>query len=571
MSEIEGRQSVGFWRLAVVGIFFLMLAMVLCWRFVSLQVVPAAAGAKLGPDILLKRAASQLLRKETLPAHRGVITDRNGEPLAVSTPVVSLFADPRELLQQQADWHRLAVALGHDPDYLADRIRRKASKRFIYLKRRMSPAAAEEIKKLGIDGVYGQNEYQRFYPAGEVTAHLVGFTNIDDQGQEGIELAFNGWLKGTPGKKQVVKDLHGHIIKDVKQLSEARPGKPMALSIDLRLQYIVYKELKSAVKRVNASSGSVVLLDVKTGEVLAIANQPSFNPNDRSQLKPFQMRNRAATDIYEPGSTVKPLTMVAALESGKYQPSTLINTSPGRIRVGRKVLLDPVNYGEISLTKVITKSSQVGTSKIALSLEPERIRDVFYRVGLGQSTGSGFPGEGVGVLPNRGRWRPIEQATLAFGHGLSVTTLQLAQAYAVLASGGDRRPLSLLKVTSAPIPENVIDPSIAKQVLGMLKTVTKKGGTAKRANVEGYEVAGKTGTIHKVGRTGYEGSRYIAVFAGIAPADKPEVVAVVMINDPKGDEYYGGEVAAPVFSNIISKTMRLLGVPTTEAQRVAAR
>ena len=551
-------QVVAPWRLVAVGTLFAIIGMVLIWRFVTLQVLP---GETLGQNVLQDRAARQMIRNVKLPAYRGVITDRNGEPLAVSTPVISLFGDPRELILERDSWGKLASALKLDPKYLADRLQRRAHKKFIYLKRRMAPGAAQQVLALKINGVYGQKEYQRFYPAGEVAAHLVGFTNIDDQGQEGLELAYNGWLEGVPGKKQVVKDLRGNIIRDVKQISDASPGKPMQLSIDLRLQYSVYRELKAAVKRVGAHSGSVVLLDAATGEVLAMANQPSYNPNDRTQLKPYQLRNRATIDLYEPGSTMKPFTMIAALESGQYTPNTIVNTSPGRVRIGRKTLLDPVNYGAINMTKIITKSSQVGISKVALSLEPEAIRDVFYRVGLGQSTGSGFPGEGVGVLPNKTKWQPIERAAFAFGHGLSVTSLQLAQAYAVLGSGGVKRPISLLKVEQPELPERVIDKDIALQVVSMLQTVTEKGGTATRARVEGYNVAGKTGTIHKVGRSGYEGSKYIAVFAGMAPAKNPKVIAVVMIDDPKGDEYYGGEVAAPIFSSIIGEAMRLLGVP----------
>ncbi len=564
MSELAKIQVIAYWRLMAVGCAFLMIATALSWRFATLQVMPAEAGKKLGQDVLSRRAASQLLRTETLPAHRGLITDRNGEPLAVSTPIVSLFANPSELSQHKDRWPQLAAILQLDPNYLEEKIQQRSGKKFVYLQRRMSPEAAEQVLKLGIEGVYGQHEYQRFYPGGEVTAHLIGFNNVDDQGQEGIELAFDDWLKGEPGKKQVVKDLHGQIIKDVKQLSEAHPGKPLQLSIDLRLQYIVYKELKAAVNHFNADSGSVVLLNVKTGEVLAMANQPSFNPNDRGQLKPNQMRNRAVIDLFEPGSTVKPLTLIAALESGKYQPETEIDTNPGWIRVGRKTLYDHSNYGVVNLTKLIAKSSQVGTSKIALSLEPEKVRDVFYRVGLGQSTGSGFPGEGVGVLPSHSQWKPIEQVTLAFGYGLSVTNLQLAQAYAVLASRGQRRPVTLIKLAKAPEAQQVIEKDVAGKVVEMMKAVIKPGGTATRAAVEGYEVAGKTGTVHKVGTDGYDRSKYISVFAGIAPADNSEVVAVIMIKDPQGKHYYGGEVAAPVFSKIIGKTMQLLGVPATE-------
>jgi len=368
-------------------------------------------------------------------------------------------------------------------------------------------------------------------------------------------------LAGTEGRKQVLKDLSGRVIKDVSLLKPAASGKDIALSIDLRLQYLAYKELKAAVKAHAAESGSVVLLDAKTGEVLAMANQPSFNPNDRSVLKASALRNRAVTDQFEPGSTMKPLTVMAALETGRYSPNTEIDTNPGYIRVGRKTLLDPVNYGVMNLTKMLTKSSQVGLTKISLDLEPNDIRDMYFRLGLGQSTGTGFPGESLGVLPNHTRWQPIVQANFSFGYGMTLTALQLAQAYSVIADNGFKKPVSILRVDTRPEPYAVVDKTVAKQTVDMLKTVVLPGGTAKRANLENYIVAGKTGTIHKVGRDGYADDRYISLFAGFAPADDPKIIAVVVIHEPSQGKYFGGEVAAPVFAGVVGRSLQLMQVP----------
>lgn len=405
-----------------------------------------------------------------------------------------------------------------------------------------------------------QREYKRYYPAGEVAAHLVGFTNIDDKGQEGMELAFNEWLRGVPGSKRVLKDRNGNVFRDIDQQTIARSGKDLVLSIDMRLQHLAYRELKGAMRRVGAKSGSVVMLDSATGEVLAMVNQPSFNPNNRRALKPNTMRNRAMTDVFEPGSTVKPLTVVAALETGRYRPSTIIDTSPGYIRVGKKTLPDPINYGAIDVTKILTKSSQVGISKLALDLDEQSVWEVFSRFGLGISSGSGFPGESAGMLPGRPNWRLIERVNFAFGYGLAVTPLQLAQAYSVFASDGVLRPATLVRQVEAVDGQQVIDPVIADQLLTMLKTVTEDGGTATRAQVVAYSVAGKTGTVHKAGVGGYADDRYMAVFAGVAPASNPRIVTVVMIDEPNLDKYHGGEAAAPVFARVVTDALRILNV-----------
>ncbi len=555
------------WRFYMVAMALLLVICALVWHLVKLQVIP---DTHRGYEFLQGQGLARTLRTEAIPAYRGVITDRYGEPLAVSTPVISLWANPQELIKHEQHWSALAKAVGASRVELEDKLRRFRNKEFMYLRRQLAPAKAEEILALNIRGVYGQKEYQRFYPAGEVAAHIVGFTNVDDQGQEGLELAYEKWLAGTSGRKQVLKDLSGRVIKDVALLETAASGNDIALSIDLRLQYLAYRELKAAVKAHGASSGSVVLLDVDTGEVLAMANQPSYNPNDRSRLTSRALRNRAMTDQFEPGSTMKPLTMMAALETGRYSPQTTIDTHPGFFKVGRKTLLDPVNYGVMDLTKIITKSSQVGLTKVSLDLEPNDIRDMYFRLGLGQSTGTGFPGESLGLLPNYANWKPIVQANFSFGYGLTVTALQLAQAYSVIADSGIKKPVSILKLESEPVATSVVDQKIAKQLVDMLKTVVTPSGTASRANLDHYAVAGKTGTIHKVGKDGYADNRYTSLFAGFAPAENPRVVAVVAIHEPTSGKYYGGEVAAPVFAKVVERSLQILQVPPAHSPKSQA-
>ena len=528
------------------------------WHIARLQVMP---DVDRGYVFLQGQGMARTLRTESIPAYRGVITDRRGEPLAVSTPVVTLWANPQLVNIDSPALKELAAALSISLEELKQRLVRYAGKEFMYLARQLTPEQAEDVLKLEIPGIYGQGEYKRFYPAGEVAAQLVGFTNIDDHGQEGMELAYDEVLTGVPGAKKVLKDLKGRVIKEMGLIRSEKAGENLSLSIDLRLQYTAYRELKEAVAKFKAASGSVVLLDVRTGEVLAMANQPSFNPNDRGQLNSDALRNRAVTDLVEPGSTMKPLTVLAALESGKYVPETMIDTNPGYIRVGRKTFYDHRNYGVIDLTGLLMKSSQVGTTKIALSLEPEHIREMFSRVGLGESPGTGFPGESPGSLPEHRRWRPVERANFAFGLGLSASALQIAQAYAVLANDGVKRQVTLLKTDEVPEGETVADPKHVARVREMMTSVTGTGGTATRAAIPSYTVAGKTGTVHKVGKNGYEKHRYVGMFAGMVPADNPRLVAVVIINDPQGGKYFGGEVAAPVFSNVVADALRMLKIP----------
>ncbi|MFT7404232.1 peptidoglycan D,D-transpeptidase FtsI family protein [Zhongshania sp.] len=543
------------WRFRIVVGALFVLALLLVWRTLTLQVLDVDRGYQ----FLQGQGNARTNRTEVIPAHRGMISDRNGEPLAVSTPVASIWANPQELKNAKGEWSRLAASLDMKAADLSRRMERYSGSQFMYLRRHMSPAAAKQIIQMKVPGVYLQREYRRFYPAGEVTSHILGFTDIDDRGQEGLELAYDEWLNGTPGRKQVLKDLYGNIIREIDAGEAASPGKDVQLSIDLRLQYLAYRELKEAITKTGAKAGSVVIIDSENGEVLAMVNQPSFNPNNRRQLIPDSMRNRAVIDMFEPGSTVKPLTIVAALESGKYQSDTVINTNPGYIKVGRKLLEDHRNYGAITVAEVLKKSSQVGTTKIALSLDEHDVWGVFNRFGLGRSTGSGFPGESNGMLPNRPNWRPIERATFAFGYGLTVTNLQLAQAYTVFANRGKFQQASLLKRSDKPVMQQVISAKIARQIVDMLEEVTSLGGTATRAQVDAYRIAGKTGTSHKAEAGGYSEDRYFAVFAGVAPASNPRIVAVVTIDEPHGD-YFGGLVAAPVFSKVVSDALRLLNI-----------
>lgn len=549
------------WRFRVVVAGLLVLAAMLLARTLTLQVLDVDRGY----EFLQGQGNARTIRSEVIPAHRGMISDRNGEPLAVSTPVASIWANPRELGKQKDAWPRLARALSMSVAELSRKMERYSNSQFMYLRRHLAPQDAKSILALKVPGVYLQREYRRFYPAGEVTAHLLGFTNIDDRGQEGLELAYDEWLNGEPGRKRVLKDLYGNIIREIDAGKEASPGKSLQLSIDLRLQYLAYRELKAALKRTGAKAGSVVILDSKSGEVLAMVNQPSYNPNNRSQLNPSALRNRAVIDMFEPGSTVKPMTLVAALESGRYQPDTEINTHPGYIKVGPKLLKDHRNYGVLTVAEVLKKSSQVGTTKIALSLDEQEVWRVFQRFGFGRDTGSGFPGESSGVLPNRPNWRAIERATLSFGYGMTVTNLQLAQAYSVFANHGVFLPVSMLKRQEPAEHRQVIAPKVARQVVDMLELVTQPGGTATRARVAAYRVGGKTGTSHKAVAGGYAEDRYFSLFAGVAPASDPRIVAVVTIDEPEGD-YFGGLVAAPVFSSVVADALRLMNIAPDDVE-----
>lgn len=539
------------WRFWFVLLVFLCVMVGVVWRLVTLHVVDN--------DFLRQQGDVRTIRVDTIDAHRGVITDRYGEPLAVSTPVQTLWANPSETDPEAPELAALARVIGMSEGALRQRLRDYAGREFIYLRRKVQPSLAREALALGIGGIYARQEYRRYYPAGEVTAHVVGFTNIDERGQEGIELSYNDWLSGEPGKKRVLKDNRGRVIKDLMLIRDASPGKDLQLSLDLRLQYLAYRELKAVVSAHNARGGTLVMLDVDSGEVLAMVNQGSYNPNDRSQLSASALRNKAITDLFEPGSTMKPLTVAAALESGEYQVSSTIDTSPGFRRFGRFTIRDHRNYGVMDLNEIIVKSSNVGVSEIANDLGGEALRNFFARLGLGQATGIGFPGEAVGVLPSRPDWRAVEEATLSYGYGLSVNALQLAQAYMVIANGGIRYPVSLIREKTPPVGQRVVSEDVTAAVRGMLKEAVARG-TGGRAQPALYAAGGKTGTVHLVGAQGYEDSQYKAIFAGMAPIDNPRIVTVVAVDAPQSGEYYGGEVAAPVFSRVMGDALRLLNV-----------
>lgn len=540
-------------RSALVLAFFALAATSLLARAVHLQV--------LNKDFLNRQADSRHLRTEKISAHRGTITDRNGEPLAISTPVDSIWANPKELASAIDKVPKLAKILGLDSQTLMRRITRSMDREFLYLKRHLSPKTAQAVLALKLPGVNVQREYRRYYPAGEVTGHLIGFTNIDDAGQEGLELAFNHWLAGESGLKRVLKDRLGRSVENVESIRPARHGKELRASIDLRIQYVAYRTLKAAVQAHNAESGSIVVLDVRTGEVLAIVNQPTYNPNDRSQYSAERYRNRAITDIFEPGSSMKPLIVAAALESGDYRPSSIVDTAPGYVVVDAKRIEDPRNLGRISLTTILARSSNVGVTKLAMSLQPEQLWQTMTKFGLGSLTASGFPGESAGLLTHYSHWQPISQATLAYGYGVSVTPLQLAQAFAALGSDGRMHPISLIAVEQAGDGEQVLAATTAIAVRRMLEEVVRPGGTGTKAAVAGYRVAGKTGTAWKFAAGGYSEHKYISIFAGLAPASSPRLAVIVVIDEPSGELYYGSDVAAPVFADVMAESLRLLAVP----------
>ncbi len=540
-------------RITLVIAFFAIFAASLVGRAVHLQV--------LNKDFLNQQADTRHLRTEKISAHRGSITDRHGEPLAISTPVDSIWANPKEFATAADNIPQLARLLELDKQTLMRRITRSMDKEFLYLKRHLSPDQAKKVLDLGLPGINVQREYRRYYPASEVTGHLVGFTNIDDEGQEGLELAFNHWLAGESGAKRVLKDRLGRSVEDVESIRPPHHGKDLRTSIDLRLQYLAYRTLKAAIKTHNAKSGSIVVLDVQTGEILAMVNQPTYNPNDRSQFSAERYRNRAITDIFEPGSSIKPLIVASALESGDYRPSSVIDTAPGYVVVGPKKIEDSKNLGRVSLTTILARSSNVGVTKLAMTLESDQLWTTMSRFGLGSLTTSGFPGESAGSLTHYNHWRPISQATLAYGYGISVTPLQLAQAYAALGSDGEMRPVSLVALSQPAEGERVITEDTAAAVRRMLEEVVRPGGTGTKASVPGYRVAGKTGTAWKFASGGYSEDEYISIFAGMAPASDPRLAAVVVIDEPRGELYYGSDVAAPVFANVMSESLRLLAVP----------
>jgi cell division protein FtsI (penicillin-binding protein 3) len=562
-SEEDAAQRSFRWRSIFVFGLVLLGAAALTVRAVELQWLDHGFLAKQGDDRSTKVAL--------IIAHRGAITDRNGEPLAMSTPVDSVWVNPQKFEDNIDELPRLARTLKQDPQFLARRISTNLDREFLYLERHMPPEAAARVKALDIPGVALQREYKRYYPAGEVTAHVVGFTSMDDQGQEGLELGYDQLLDGENGAKRVIQDLYGNSVQNVESIRAPRPGRDLTTSIDLRIQYLAYRELKAAMGEYRARAGSVVTIDVDTGEVLAMVNQPSYNPNDRDQLKPGLYRNRAATDIFEPGSSMKPFFIAAALASGQWHSDSTVDTSPGFMKVGTANVEDEHNLGLIDIATVLAKSSNVGTAKIALSLKPELIWNTLNALGFGQVTGSGYPGESAGMLSNYSHWRPVGIATMSHGYGISVTPLQLAHAYATLGAMGIERPITFEKVSGRVAGQQVITRNVAQSLVQLMEQVViANGATGHRAAVVGYRVSGKTGTAWKSIAGGYSTNRYMAVFAGLVPATKPRIATVVVIDEPSGGLYYGGDVAAPVFSNVMTGALRLMDVPPDNLENVPA-
>ena len=547
----QGLVRLPVWRARLVLAVLVAAFAVLAARSVYLQ--------SMRTGFLQEKGDARYSRVIEVPATRGRILDRHGEALAVSTPVKSVWAIPADVELTRPERRRLAALLGIS---LRDVERKLGEARdFVYLKRQVAPETAEAIERLGLNGIHHHTEYRRYYPAGEVTAHVLGFTGVDDAGQEGMELAYQASLGGVPGSRRVIKDRLGRIVEDVESIRAAQAGRDLVLSLDSKIQSLAFAALKGAVEQHRAKAGALVVLDVRTGEVLALANSPSYNPNNRARLSGAQLRNRAITDLFEPGSTLKPFTIALAIENGKVTPRTPIPTGAGRLTMANYTIRDLHPAAVMTVAQVLQKSSNVGAAKIALALPREAMWDLFRRVGFGAAPELGFPGAAAGRLRHYRTWRPIEQATMAYGHGISVSLLQLARAYTVFAREGELVPLTLVKSSAAPAGEKVLSAEAARAVRSMLELAVQPGGTGPRARVMGWRVAGKTGTAHKQENGAYAADKYLASFVGFAPASAPRLVVAVMIDEPSAGEHYGGTVAAPVFAQVMQGALRLLGVP----------
>ena len=542
------------WRSAVLLAALFACFAVLTGRAVYLQ--------GLNNDFLQAKGESRYSRSIEISATRGMIVDRNNEPLAISTPVESVAASPADIDITPEQSRKLAKLLQTD---VADLQRKLEDSRreFVYLKRQLPPEQAAKIVELNIPGVFLQREFRRYYPAGEVLAHIIGFTNVDDKGQEAMELAFEDKLRGEPGHRRVIKDRKGRIVEDMDSIRAPRHGEQLRLSIDARIQYLAFRELKKAIAEHRAKAGGIVVLDAQTGEVLAMANFPTYNPNNRGTHDPTRARNRAVTDLFEPGSTLKPFTAATALESGTANADSVIQTAPGQLTIGKATIRDVHPNGALTVAQVIQKSSNVGAAKLALGLQPETLWSLFNRVGFGAIPQSGFPGEVAGRLRAHEKWKPIEQATMSYGHGISVSLLQLARAYSIFATDGElKSPTLIQRGSDTPVESTrVISAQTAQALRKMLEMAVQPGGTAPRAQVAGYRVAGKTGTAHKLEGRGYAANRYISSFVGFAPVSNPRLIIAVMIDEPSAGQHYGGAVAAPVFSEVAGGALRLLAVP----------
>lgn len=539
------------WRARAVLLLLLAAFGVLAARSLYLQAVRT--------EFLQEKGEARYSRVLEVPATRGRITDRHGDALAVSTPVRSVWAIPEDVKASAPQRKQLAKLLALDARELA-RIE-DTSRDFVYLKRQIPPETADQVAALGIPGLYQHREYRRYYPGGETMAHVIGFTGVDDAGQEGVELAFQKSLGGAPGSRRVIKDRLGRVVEDIESIRSARDGADLALALDSKIQNLAYGALKAAVEAHKAKAGAIVALDVRTGEVLALANLPSYNPNNRAKLTGAQLRNRALTDTFEPGSTLKPFTVALALELGKVTPHSMVQTAPGKLTIAGFTISDSQPAAALTVSQVIQKSSNVGAAKIALALPREEMHALFRRVGFGAAPQLGFPGEAHGKLREAKTWRPVEQATMSYGHGISVSLVQLAAAYAVFARDGDAVPLTLVKSGMPAVGRRVLAPETARAVREMLEAAVQPGGTAPRARVMGWRVAGKTGTAHKQENGGYAAHKYIASFVGFAPVSAPRLVIAVMIDEPNNGQHYGGQVAAPVFAQVMQGALRLLAAP----------
>ena len=556
------------WRFVVVLAVVISVFLALAARAAFIQVIE--------PDELIQQGDSRTLRTRNMPTYRGIITDRNGVELAVSVPVRAIYADPKIIhenngLAEPRRWQALADVLGQSVDSLQKKVA-NPKRRFVYLQRQVSPAMAEYVDKLDIPGIFLRRESRRYYPTGEVSAQLIGITNVDDNGVEGLERMYDDWLTGTPGTRKIRRDAKGRQVEILETTSGEEAGN-LKLTIDQRIQALAYKEIKEAMIYYQASSASAIVIDVKSGDVLAMVNAPSFNPNDRSDISPHRMRNRVITDAFEPGSALKPLAVLASLEFGEVKPTDSVDTNPGWMRLGGSLVKDTRNYGELTLEEIIQHSSNMGTSKLALSVPKQFLLDTYYNIGLMSDTGLNMSGESSGIFNERSRWSDFELATLSFGYGISVTTAQLGRLYATLANGGIKQPLNIVQSPKQsgwqPQPERVVSEVNAKAIVHMMESVTQRGGTAQKAAIPGYRVAGKTGTSRKAVAGGY-GEEYVNIFAGIAPVSNPQLVTVVLINEPGGDLYHAGVTAAPVFSSIMGGALHLLNIPPDDKHVTSA-
>lgn len=545
------RKSRFSWRFYTIAGFLFLCLLGLIGRMIALSIFER--------PFLLGESKARILRLVDIPAYRGMITDRNQVPLAISAPVDSIWANPQQLSLTSNQFKTLSKRLGLSESTLQAKLQHAKGKEFAYLARRLPPDLASSILAMNIKGIYSQREYRRFYPSAEVTAHVLGFTNVDDDGQEGIELAYNHWLDGQPGQRQVVKDRYGQIVSNLGVVKSPQEGRNLTLSLDSRIQYTAYRALESALPKFHATSGSIVVMDTKRFEILAMVNLPTYNPNARP-AHDDSFRNRAVTDLFEPGSTLKTFSIAAALSSHRYTPNSVIDTRPGWMEIGGYVIHDDENNGIASITKILQKSSNIGAAKITLSLPPENWWRLISAFGFGEKTASGFPGEANGILVESRIRRPVELATMSYGYGLSITALQLAQAYGIIASGGVRYPVTFLKTSTQPIGVRVMDEKLAKQMLGLLKAVAE-GGSGVKAQIPGYQVGGKTGTAYIASAGGYLKNRYTSSFVGIAPISDPRLVVAVVLHRVQGSIHFGAQVSAPVFAEVMTSALRYMNVP----------